>query len=174
MRKIRVLLILIGICLALATTCKADMLVIDIDPPDSDTNPQWVTPSSVSEEESWLEGLLGGVNVFYLGKDSSPGDYNDGFWDKDVEGDDLMPAVDWVYAILKYGVGKPDVTNPDHWAIIDNDDDNLVDFAGLGLGVDSLSHITYFGPSPVPEPATMMLLGTGLVGLGWFGRRRKA
>jgi hypothetical protein len=35
-----------------------------------------------------------------------------------------------------------------------------------------ISHISFFGTQGVPEPATLLLLGSGLVGLAMFGRKR--
>jgi len=57
-----------------------------------------------------------------------------------------------------------------------------VDLGFLGSGQEFLSHFTMQcgnddlmgrGATPVPEPGTLMLLGSGMVGLVWYRRRKR-
>lgn len=174
MKKIFLLSLLILGLVFVTTPVMADSLVVDFDPPNEfsyskwgpfspDTNPMYFSPTPPSLEGAWLNALLG-FNVPFIIKykgDTAP--YG-------------APAT-WTYAVLKYGVGRPGIANPNHWAIMD-DGDFILELAGIGgLPERGLSHVSYFGPTngngstPVPEPTTMILLGSGLLGLAIFGRK---
>jgi hypothetical protein len=154
------LVLFLAVLFCLASPAVADMLVQDVDPPNSDTNPQWLSNSGEATETAWLQGLVGsGTTLYLLSKD------------EDSNPLDEVPA-NWTYAILKFGVGRPSDSNPNHWAVWDNNNNDILDLSGLGLPTNGLSHVSYYGPSPVPEPATMILLGIGLIGMAGFGRRK--
>lgn len=150
----------------MAAPAFAGTLVVDVDPPDlgaewvgSDINPSskgQLINSNPSTEEAWLEALLGGTDVTFV--------LNSSFDDPTPTSlTDFDPNVSWDYAVVKYD---------NIWvAYSDAGDDDLLTVGPFDFGI---SHVDFFtsGPS-VPEPSVLILLGSGLVGLGAFARSRR-
>ena len=81
------------------------------------------------------------------------------------------PDFAWVYAVVK-------VDGPNDFSYLFMDlGDGILQTPSAGTGIFNtgnygISNITWFGPAPVPEPSTMLLLGAGLVGIGFYARKR--
>jgi hypothetical protein len=177
MKKTLILASLILILLVSATQVVADMMVVDIDTanPLSDINSLYWSGSDKNTlnnnqlknanpvtEEAWLEALLGKFNdpdTFYIDRIEA----GHGGLGSDVKQlTNFDPGFHWDYAVVKYG---------NYWiAYEDTGADHLLTTDRFRNGI---SHITFFDPSPVPEPATMLLLGLGLMGVAGIRRKFK-
>jgi hypothetical protein len=131
-----------------------------------DTNGDTLGNSSLANETLWLNALRG---VY----DSSDSNWVDLIDKNDPYDGSYNPTVS-TYAVLKYGNGQAP-GGESHWAVYFDGIGTFDIFnvsglpAGITLGDHALSHIAY---SAVPEPATILLLGSGLVGLAGFGRKK--
>ena len=71
------------------------------------------------------------------------------------------------------------IKNSEEVALFANNDELLWGVFGaipamnLTAGNFEISHVTRFNPAPVPEPSTLLLLGSGIMGFALYRRKRK-
>jgi hypothetical protein len=153
------------------------------------TSPMW---SGNDTSQSVIDGIIGPIispAVLLYNADPSSGEsgalagsYSTAF-NGDLSGATISyDGGDWVgppsYLLVKDGNHAPawylfDLgPNPPITGLDWNGKDDLV-LSGFWPDGGAISHVTLYGTQSVPEPMTMLLLGSGIFGLALFGRGRK-
>lgn len=132
--------------------------------------------SGQAYEESWLESFIGGgANITLLSNVNTNTFLTD---DNGSHYIDMAPSTPG-YFILKFGTGN---SGNDMFFFQNIAEltklvwtDTQLTSAGLPANhLLSISHYAVTSSTSVPEPSTLMLFGLGLVGVGFFSRRRTA
>ncbi len=161
MKKLLGCFLCVMLLFALSTPAAADIMIPDNSPY---YNPDNLSNSGDAAVEEWLNGLLDNT-------DPLSSDWVELVYKDETGANDWQAPVEWTYAVLKYGAPQAPTPGLDHYAIYNDDGGMGIDFAGLKLSTHALSFVSY-DANPVPEPATMLLLGTGLIGLAGYGRKK--
>lgn len=168
--KLLILMALLSFLLILLSSpVYADSLVVSdyVSPDDPDTTMAWANGYIEPDVTTYARFEGSSLPVF---QDSVAGYW---YWEPGI--------IDWEYAVIK--VGEPN-TQDNTYLFRDNgipvigDDILQISYSvwnamtnppsGKGRGI---SHVDIYDGSPVPEPATMLLIGSGLLGLAGLKRR---
>ncbi len=196
--KVFVKLAVLAASVGLASSAWASVSLSEVGSHDAKLASTYLASAGDSAEQGWLDGLSTSIlpDGYVLTGRYQP--LSEGLWQAvdgvsggwaayfggltcDTTGDipyigDCGTAPD--YYVLRLGTGgSPTGTNnyflfqnldAMDWAFV-----NLSDFPGVSSwNIGRVSHISVGNEGSVPEPATLVLLGLGALGLG-FSRRRK-
>ena len=116
--------------------------------------------SSPATELAWLNTLINPDATNFLGS-QDPGGSTLSNYD---------PGFDWDYAVIKV---------PGGWFAYHDEGSNLLSSGLFNTGrrgkAPAISRVDFWGRSssaPVPEPSTFLLLGSGLIGIAGWGRKK--
>ncbi|HPQ45064.1 MAG TPA: PEP-CTERM sorting domain-containing protein [Syntrophales bacterium] len=187
MKKIKMLLAIVFVAfITFGMMSSADALLIT-----PATTPQWSGTSPVNPQAADIPGLVGysgTLTELYKqdvdGGESGPfaSSYSTEFFNTPTDPEDATitymsgPSItgDPLYLLVKDGNHDP------IWYIFDLSSWNgtetiyLEDFwapTTTSAGNGSISHVALYGPTSIPEPFTLILLGIGLVGIAGIRRR---
>jgi len=176
-----VFLVLCGLFLLIdsASALTIDNSAIDVGSIDSIVDNTTIS-SDYQSELSWIQSVLGSSYIFDESDkyDVFASDFTVTDTDPKVWGLNLYGTPD--YYFIKLGTGGSDISSSHWlyqniaelaWAVVDIGEWGTTNNIDIGR----ISHVGEVGESStaIPEPATMILLGSGLVGLAGFRRKLK-